>query len=81
MGHQRLGEISKTQKWKSVVEKITSIAGGAAGAAWGREAVPSRWLQKLHQRDYVEQTAERLAQLAQATREEDARFRTAEGRP
>ncbi len=29
MGHQRLGEISKTQKWKKVVEKITSAIGAS----------------------------------------------------
>src|SRR3954468_11981715 len=35
MGHQRLGDIPKTQKWKSVVEKITSIGGGASGEGSG----------------------------------------------
>ncbi len=29
MGHQRLGEIPKTQKWKKVVEKITSEVGAS----------------------------------------------------
>lgn len=32
MGHQRLGDIPKTQKWKSVVAKITG-GGGGGGAA------------------------------------------------
>jgi len=30
MGHQRLGDIPKTQKWKNVVEKITSVVGGSS---------------------------------------------------
>jgi hypothetical protein len=30
MGHQRLGEIPKTQKWNAVVEKITSAVGASS---------------------------------------------------
>jgi ADP-ribosyl-[dinitrogen reductase] hydrolase len=44
-------------------DTIAAVAGGIAGAAWGRGALPPRWLAALHQREYVEQTAERLARL------------------
>lgn len=44
-------------------DTIAAVAGGAAGAAWGGDAIPARWLEKLHQRDRMTQTAERLAAL------------------
>jgi ADP-ribosyl-[dinitrogen reductase] hydrolase len=44
-------------------DTIAAVAGGAAGAAWGREVIPARWLQALYRREDVEQTAARLAQL------------------
>lgn len=44
-------------------DTIAAVAGGAAGAAWGRGALPSRWLEKLQQRQRIEETARELAQL------------------
>lgn len=44
-------------------DTIAAVAGGAAGAAWGRHAIPARWLDRLYRREAVEQTAVRLAQL------------------
>jgi len=35
MGHQRLGEIPKTQKWKSVIEKIAGVGGISVGTSGG----------------------------------------------
>ena len=42
-------------------DTIAAVAGGIAGAAWGREALPARWLAALHQREYIERTAEQLS--------------------
>jgi ADP-ribosyl-[dinitrogen reductase] hydrolase len=42
-------------------DTIGAVAGGVAGAAWGREALPARWLAVLHQREYIERTAEELS--------------------
>jgi hypothetical protein len=42
-------------------DTIAAVAGGAAGAAWGRDAIPVRWLDELHHREELEQTAVRLA--------------------
>jgi ADP-ribosyl-[dinitrogen reductase] hydrolase len=47
-------------------DTIAAVAGGAAGAAWGRDALPSRWLEKLHQRQRIEETAHQLARLREA---------------
>jgi ADP-ribosyl-[dinitrogen reductase] hydrolase len=44
-------------------DTIAAVAGGAAGAAWGRNAIPARWLERLHQRERVEETARGLARL------------------
>ena len=44
-------------------DTIAAVAGGIAGAAWGRGALPPRWLEALHHRAYIEETAERLARL------------------
>ncbi|HLB76092.1 MAG TPA: ADP-ribosylglycohydrolase family protein [Candidatus Dormibacteraeota bacterium] len=44
-------------------DTIAAVAGGIAGAAWGRGALPPRWLEALHQREYIEQAAARLAHL------------------
>lgn len=44
-------------------DTIAAVAGGAAGACWGPEAIPRRWTDKLHQRAEVEQIATRLARL------------------
>jgi len=44
-------------------DTIAAVAGGIAGAYWGEEAIPARWLDKLHKRAELEQTAKRLAGL------------------
>ena len=44
-------------------DTIAAVAGGAAGAFYGAEAFPSRWLEKLHQRSKIENIAQRLANL------------------
>jgi ADP-ribosyl-[dinitrogen reductase] hydrolase len=44
-------------------DTIGAVAGGIAGAAWGRGALPARWLAMLHQREYTERIAEQLARL------------------
>ncbi len=44
-------------------DTIAAVAGGAAGAYWGPDALPERWLTKLHQRDRLEDTARCLADL------------------
>ncbi len=42
MGHQRLGDIPKTRKWKTVVEKITGTGGSAqSGGSSGNPVIPS----------------------------------------
>jgi ADP-ribosyl-[dinitrogen reductase] hydrolase len=47
-------------------DTIAAIAGGAAGAYWGREAIPQRWLDALHERDVVEGAAWNLLGLREA---------------
>jgi ADP-ribosyl-[dinitrogen reductase] hydrolase len=42
-------------------DTMGAVAGGAAGAAWGRDAIPTRWLTKLQRREEIERTALRLA--------------------
>src|SRR5439155_6442370 len=44
-------------------DTIAAAAGGAAGAAWGDEAIPERWLERLHQREEIEKVAARLDNL------------------
>jgi 7-cyano-7-deazaguanine synthase in queuosine biosynthesis len=39
MGHQRLGEIPKTQRWKEVVAKVAGAGGGGAGLGGPVEGV------------------------------------------
>jgi ADP-ribosyl-[dinitrogen reductase] hydrolase len=41
-------------------DTIAAVAGGVAGAAWGCQQIPDRWLAKLHQREWIERTARRL---------------------
>ena len=43
-------------------DTIAAVAGGAAGAYWGAEAIPIRWLDVLHQRERIEAIAARLAE-------------------
>jgi len=42
-------------------DTIAAVAGGAAGAYWGKNAIPARWLQALHQRDRLEAICEQIA--------------------
>jgi ADP-ribosyl-[dinitrogen reductase] hydrolase len=44
-------------------DTMAAVAGGAAGAYWGEEAIPARWLDKLHQREELEQVASDLCDL------------------
>ncbi len=44
-------------------DTIAAVAGGVAGAWWGAEAIPERWLEKLYRRTDLEQTAQRLITL------------------
>jgi protein-tyrosine phosphatase len=44
-------------------DTIAAVAGGIAGAHWGREAIPQRWLDALYRGKEVEATAEDLIQL------------------
>jgi ADP-ribosyl-[dinitrogen reductase] hydrolase len=44
-------------------DTIAAVSGGVAGAAWGREALPVRWLRVLHQRERLEQIAAQLARM------------------
>lgn len=49
-------------------DTIAAVAGGAAGAFWGRDAIPTRWLAALYRRQDVEETAQRLASLRTESR-------------
>jgi|CXWL01.1.fsa_nt_gi ADP-ribosyl-[dinitrogen reductase] hydrolase len=44
-------------------DTMGAVTGGAAGAAWGIDALPARWLRALHQNDRLIETAHRLAEL------------------
>jgi protein-tyrosine phosphatase len=46
-------------------DTMAAVAGGAAGAFWGEDAIPARWLEKLHQRDELENVATDLYELRQ----------------
>jgi ADP-ribosyl-[dinitrogen reductase] hydrolase len=46
-------------------DTIAAVAGGAAGAAWSRDAIPARWLAALYRREEIEQIGGRLAQVRQ----------------
>lgn len=48
-------------------DTIASMAGAIAGACLGVDALPSRWLDRLENRDYIADLARRLWQLASAT--------------
>jgi ADP-ribosyl-[dinitrogen reductase] hydrolase len=41
-------------------DTMAAVAGGAAGAFWGVEKIPARWLEKLHQREELENVAREL---------------------
>ena len=36
-------------------DTVAAVAGGMAGALWGYSAIPSKWLNKLARRDYIEE--------------------------
>jgi ADP-ribosyl-[dinitrogen reductase] hydrolase len=42
-------------------DTIAAVAGGAAGACYGASAIPQRWIEKLYQRERLEQVSERLS--------------------
>jgi ADP-ribosyl-[dinitrogen reductase] hydrolase len=44
-------------------DTIAAVAGGIAGAFYGLDAIPTRWLEALYKRDDLEQTAQKLASL------------------
>ena len=44
-------------------DTIAAVAGGIAGAYWGVEAIPERWLEKLYRRADLERTARKLRNL------------------
>jgi ADP-ribosyl-[dinitrogen reductase] hydrolase len=46
-------------------DTMAAVAGGAAGAHWGVQGIPARWLDVLHQRERVERVA---AQMVAARR-------------
>jgi ADP-ribosyl-[dinitrogen reductase] hydrolase len=46
-------------------DTMGAVAGGIAGAHWGRAAIPQRWLDRLHQRRRLVTAAESLIKLRQ----------------
>lgn len=46
-------------------DTIAAVAGGAAGAYWGKSAIPSRWLEALYQRERLEAIGEQIATRCQ----------------
>jgi ADP-ribosyl-[dinitrogen reductase] hydrolase len=44
-------------------DTMAAVAGGAAGAHWGKEAIPTRWLDSLYKRDELENVANELCDL------------------
>ena len=44
-------------------DTIGAVAGGIAGAYWGTDSLPEHWLTALHERERIEYTANRLADL------------------
>ncbi len=49
-------------------DTMGAVAGGACGALYGIEVIPSRWLDALYQRDELEQTARSLFALREHLR-------------
>ena len=49
-------------------DTMGAVAGGAAGAIYGLEAIPKRWLEPLHQREELEKTARYLFALREHSR-------------
>lgn len=44
-------------------DTMAAVADGAAGACYGAAAIPRRWLERLYQRERLEQVSERLSAL------------------
>ena len=44
-------------------DTMAAVAGGAAGAFWGVEAIPARWLEALFEREILQTTARELANV------------------
>ena len=42
-------------------DTVAAIAGGLAGALYGYDAIPKKWLDTLYRRDYIEEMCERAA--------------------
>ena len=43
-------------------DTVAAIAGGLAGALYGYDAIPKKWLDTLYRRDFIEEMCERAAQ-------------------
>lgn len=44
-------------------DTIAAVAGGVAGAHWGKDAIPARWLDALYEREMVEKAAWELGEV------------------
>ena len=44
-------------------DTMAAVAGGAAGALWGEEAIPARWLEPLFERELISNLADALSEL------------------
>ncbi len=40
-------------------DTVAAIAGGLAGALYGYDDIPKKWLDTLYRRDYIEEMCER----------------------
>ncbi|KAL4757517.1 ADP-ribosylglycohydrolase family protein [Aspergillus foveolatus] len=48
-------------------DTVGAVYGGLAGAFYGLEAIPSRWIEGLQKREVIEEIVDRLANLEEAT--------------
>ncbi len=44
-------------------DTMAAVAGGAAGALWGEDAIPARWLEPLFERELISNLADALVEL------------------
>ncbi|KAL4736795.1 ADP-ribosylation/Crystallin J1 [Aspergillus similis] len=49
-------------------DTVGAVYGGLAGAFYGLEAIPSRWIEGLQKREVIEEIADDLAKLGETTR-------------
>ncbi|KAL4770102.1 ADP-ribosylation/Crystallin J1 [Aspergillus nidulans var. acristatus] len=49
-------------------DTVGAVYGGLAGAFYGLEAIPSRWIEGLQKREVIEEIVDRLAKLGETTR-------------